>query len=149
MAAVSLDGQGQPMYLKLNLVGGFTALALGRSAKANLRPGTVVTSDGLGYFAPVADAGCSHNPMIVVELKRRHLPRFKWVNMVLNSLKTLAGMFHSLKFFKYADYYLADLACRFNRRFDLRALVALLIVDLARCKPFTRAAVRTTSEARF
>ncbi len=30
VAAVSLNGQGKPMYLKLNLVSGFTSLALSR-----------------------------------------------------------------------------------------------------------------------
>jgi transposase-like protein len=150
VAAVSLNGQGQPMYLKLNLVSGFTSLALSKWAKATLLAGTVVTSDGLGCFAAVADAGCRHNPVIVGELKPRDLPQFKWVNTVLGNLKTtLAGTFHSLKFSKYADDYLAAFAYRFNRRFDLRALIARLIVDVARCKPITRAAVTALAEARF
>ena len=36
---------------------------------------------------------------------------------------------------KYAEHYLAGFAYRFNRRFDLRGLVASLIVDVVRAKP--------------
>ena len=40
VAAVSLDEQGRPMYLKLHLVSGFTSQAIGNWAKANLAPRT-------------------------------------------------------------------------------------------------------------
>ncbi len=94
----------------------------------------MVVSDGLGCFAAVADAGCNHLPLVVGALKPRHLPQFKWVNTVLGNLKTtLAGAFHSLKCSKYASHYLVAFAYRFNRRFDLRTLVARLIVDVSRC----------------
>jgi len=69
---------------------------------------------------------------------------------VLGNLKTtLAGAFHSMKYRKYADNYLAAFAYRFNRRFDLRGLVARLIVDVARCAPAKESIVRTLAEARF
>ena len=78
-------------------VSGFTLNAIGNWAKANLAPGTLVTSDGLGCFAAVPDAGCMHMPTAVGALKPRDLPEFKWVNTVLGNLKaTLAGAFHSL-----------------------------------------------------
>ena len=72
------------------------------------------------------------------------------VNTVLGNLKTsLAGTFHSLKYGKYAEHYLAAFAYRFNRRFDLRTLIARLIVDVARCGPVTETVVRAHAEARF
>jgi hypothetical protein len=101
-------------------------------AQASLLPGTLVRSDGLGCFAAVADAGCVHLPTVVGDLKPRDLPEFKWVNTVLGNLKTtLAGAFHALRYSKYGEHYLAAFAYRFNRRFDLRGLVARLIVDAA------------------
>ena len=107
VAAVSVDERGHPMYIKLNLVSGFTSQAISKWAKANLLPGTCVSSDGLGCFAAVAEARCIHLPMVVGSLKPRDLPSFKWVNTVLGNLKTtLAGAFHSLKYRKYADHYL-------------------------------------------
>jgi hypothetical protein len=44
---------------------------------------------------------------------------------ILGNLKrTIAGAHHSFKFRKYADSYFAGFAYRFNRRFDLKCLVA-------------------------
>jgi len=150
VAAVSVDHRGHPRYLKLNLVSGFTREAISKWAKANLTPQTTVFSDGLGCFAAVTDAGCAHVPVVVGALKPRDLPQFKWVNTVLGNLKTtLAGAFHSLKYSKYAEHYLAAFSYRFNRRFDLRGLVARLIVDVARCKPIKEEVVRAHAEARF
>jgi hypothetical protein len=150
VAAVSVNDRGRPLYLKLNLVSGFTAQAIGKWAKVNLLPGTCVNSDGLGCFAAVTAAGCIHLPTVVGELKPRDLPSFKWVNTVLGNLKTtLAGAFHSLNYRKYADHYLAAFAYRFNRRFDLRALVARLIVDVVRAGPIKETTVRSHAETRF
>ena len=138
------------VHIKLNLVSGFTLNAIGNWAKASLAPGTVVTSDGLGCFAAVVDAGCMHMPTVVGALKPRDLPEFKWVNTVLGNLKTtLAGAFHSLHYRKYAEHYLAAFAYRFNRRFDLRGLVARLIVDVALSKPAKETVVRSHAEAGF
>ena len=148
VAAVSLSSDGRPLHLKLALVSGFTSEAVGKWAKASLAPGACVMSDGLGRFAAVTDAvtdaGCIHMPTVVGARKPRDLPQFKWINTVLGNLKTtLAGTFHALKFSKYGADYLGAFAYRFNRRFDLRGLVARSIVDVARCSPITRETVRT------
>ncbi len=150
VAAVSVDDKGHPLYVKLSLVSGFTSKAIGKWAKASLLPGALVRSDGLGCFAAVTDAGCIHLPTVVGDLKPRDLPEFKWVNTVLGNLKTtLAGAFHALRYSKYGQHYLAAFAYRFNRRFDLRGLVARLIVDVARTSPIQTKSVRTPAEARF
>jgi hypothetical protein len=53
------------------------------------------------------------------------LPQFRAVNTVLSNLKTgLSGTFHAFKFAKYAHRYLAEFQYRFNRRFDLRSILA-------------------------
>ena len=150
VAAVSINGKGHPMHLKLNLVSGFTAQAIKEWARDNLAPGSVVTSDGLSCFGAVTEAGCIHMPVVVGDRKPRDLPQFKWVNTVLGNLKTtLAGAFHSLKYSKYAGYYMAGFAYRFNRRFDLHTLVARLIVDVARCGPIPKRVLRAQAEACF
>ena len=150
VAAVSVDGKGHPLYAKFNLVSGFTSKAIGKWATASLMPGTRVTSDGLACFAAVADAGCVHLPTVVGDLKPRDLPEFKWVNTELGNLKTtLAGAFHAQKYCKYGELYLAAFAYRFNRRFDLRGLVARLIVDVVRAGPIRKSGVKAHAEARF
>lgn len=148
VAAVSLNHEGHPMHLKLNLVSGFTSRAIGNWAKASLTPGSLLSSDALACLAAVADAGCTHAPIVVGSLKPRDLPEFKWVNTVLGNLKaTLAGAYHSLKYRKYAAHYLAAFAYRFNRRLDPRDLVSRPSVDVARCAPIKESVVRQHVEA--
>ena len=143
VAAVSLNDMGHPVYLKLTLVAGFTLDAIKEWAKLHLAPGTVVTSDGLGCFTAVIDAGCVHLPTVVGERKPRDLPEFAWVNTVLGNLKTtLAGAHHAFNYRKYAAHYLAAFAYRFNRRFDLHTLVVRLIVAVARCEPRSERVIR-------
>ncbi len=73
-----------------------------------------------------------------------------WVNTVLGNLKTtLAGAFYALKCRKCAEHYLTGFAYRFNRRFDLRGLVARLIIDVVRTDPIKEKTVRSDAEARF
>jgi hypothetical protein len=88
--------------------------------------------------------------VVVGARKPRKLPQFLWVNTVLGNLKTtLAQRHHWLKYRKYAAHYLAGNTRRFNRRFDLRGLLARLIVDVARCAPLTAQGVRQHAEAGF
>jgi hypothetical protein len=69
-------------------------------------------------------------------IKPKDLPEFKWINTVLGKLKTtLSGAFHAMKYRKHGQTYLAADAYRFNRRLDLRGLVAPLMADVVRCKP--------------
>jgi hypothetical protein len=129
--------------LKLDVVSSFTSQSIGKWAKTRLAPGCVVLSDGLSCFAAVTDAGCIHLPRVVGALKPKDLPEFKWINTVLGNLKTtLSGAFHALKYRKYGQTYLAAFAYRFNRRFDLRGLVATLIADVVRSKPAPEKVVR-------
>ncbi len=133
VGAVSVNDHGHPMYIKLNLVRGLTSEAISKWAKAHLLLDTSVRSDGLACFSVVAYDGCLYLPMVVDSLKPRDLPSVTWVNTVLGNLKTtLAGAYHTLKYRKYAEHYLAGFAYRFNRRLDLRGWVASLIVDVVR-----------------
>jgi hypothetical protein len=55
---------------------------------------------------------------------------------VLGNVKpSLSGAYHSFGFSRYAERYLGAIAYRFNRRFDLHALPARLLVAAARCEP--------------
>jgi len=144
VAAVSLDSNGHPTYLKLMPLPSFTLEAVGQWARTALRPGCRVLSDGLGCFAAISAAGCTHVPIVAGGRKPRDLPEFTWVNTVLGNLKrTLSGAFHAFKYAKYARSYLGAFAYRFNRRFDLRGLLARLIVDAAGCSPRPQRLIRS------
>ena len=128
VAAVSLSEEGNPLYVKLARLSGFTSQAVGDWARAALVPGTMVTSDGLGCFAAVTDAGCLHSPIVVGQRKPRDLPEFTWVNTVLGNLKNaLCGTYHAFDFAKYAHRYLAEAQYRLNRRFNLASILARLL----------------------
>ncbi len=143
VAAVSTNDAGQPIRLKLDIVSGFTSDAIAKWAKASLLPKAIVTSDGLGCFAAVTEAGCTHMPWVVGALKPRDLPGLKWINTLLGNLKIMmSGAFKALKYRKYAQTYLGAFAYRFNHRFDLRNMIATLIVDVARTKPAAKRAIR-------
>jgi transposase-like protein len=147
VAAISLDVHNHPRYLKLTPLAGFTLQAIKQWATTNLKPGSYVSSDGLGCFAAVAEAGCVHMPTVVGRAKPRELPEFQWINTVLGNLKTsLSGAYKAFKYSKYAVPYLAAFAYRFNRRFNLRDLVVRLIVDTARCQPKSQRAIRKAEE---
>jgi transposase-like protein len=104
VAAVSLNDAGNPLYLKVAPLAAFSNEALSIWAKANLKPGCTVLSDGLSCFAAVTEAGCIHQVEVVGQRKPRELPQFKWVNTVLGNLKTmLSGAYKSFGYAKYAD----------------------------------------------
>ena len=151
IVAVSLNEHGHPMYMKLALVNGFTSQAIGEWAKLNLAPAGRVMSDGLGCFAAVAEAGRIHTPFVISSLKLRDLPQLVGVNTVLGNLtSTQAGALHSMKHHKNADYCFAAYAHRFDRRFDLRGLVAHFIVNVAGCVPVKKPSLgKQTQSSRF
>ena len=63
-------------------------------------------------------------------------PQLHWVNTLLGNLKTsIAGTYHWFKHEKYAERYLAEFSYRFNRRFNLKAMVARLLNALAHTGP--------------
>ncbi len=147
VAAVSIDDAGHPLYVKLTRVSAFASDVIGLWACRNLEPGSLVVSDGLACFAAVTHAHCMHMPFVVGRAKPKDMPEFRWINTVLGNLKrTISGAHHSFKFAKYADTYLTGFAYRFNRRFDLRALVARLIADVARASPKPLHVVRQAEE---
>lgn len=99
-------------------------------------PGTAVVSDGLNCFPDVAEADCTHVPLVTGggPPSEGH-PIFWWINTVLGNLKTaMHGTYHAARP-KYLQRYLSEFCYRFNRRFDLAALVPRLIVAAARTPP--------------
>lgn len=61
--------------------------------------------------------------------------RFAWVNTVLGNVKNaLHGTYHALRH-KYLQRYLSEFCYRFNRRFDLAALVPRLLYAAVRTPP--------------
>jgi hypothetical protein len=127
-----------PIAMRMDVVPGFRKAMLTTWAQRPLVPGTAVVSDGLKCFPGVTDADCTHTAIStgggVPDLGH---PIFWWVNTMLGNVKNaLHGTYHALRP-KYLQRYLSEFCYRFNRRFDLAALVTRLIVASVRTPPLS------------
>lgn len=98
-------------------------------ASRRLEPGTEVYSDGLPAFGRFAAGGHAHTVLQSTGGRAAtEVHGAKWVNVLLSNVKrSLGGAYHSVKQRKYCRLYLGEAAWRFNRRFDLPALLPRLL----------------------
>ncbi|MCC4609881.1 IS1595 family transposase [Xanthomonas campestris pv. zinniae] len=146
IAAVSLQ-HGRPQYLRLDVVSSFRRSVVHTWAQQALAPGTHVVSDGLTAFTGVGWAGLSHDAIVTGGgRKGAQQPRLRWINTILGNLKTaFSGTHHAVDFAKYGARYLHAHAYRFNRRFDLAAMVPRLASAFASAGRRTEQQLRTPS----
>ena len=136
VAAVETTQDGKPVRLKLRRVTSFCGHAISGFAKSSLDPDCAVVSDGLRCFASVTDAGCSHQ---VIKTgsgpQAARTPAFKWVNTAMGNIKSaIVGTYRSISS-KHVPRYLAEFEYRFNRRYDLAAMMPRLIWAGVRTPP--------------
>jgi ribosomal protein L37AE/L43A len=136
IAAVQTTAEGQPRYACLAKQP-FTAEAVAIWAARSLATSAHVIADGLWCFRAVKIIGAEHEPTVTGGGKAStELPQFKAINTLLGNLKTaLSGTYHAFNFAKYAHRYLAEFQYRFNRRFDLAAILARLLRAAALAPP--------------
>ena len=92
-----------------------------------------VVSDGLGCFTVAASMGAVHDREVTGGGKASVLnEKFRAVNTLIGNVKTaLTGTYHAIKFAKYGYRYLAEVQFRFNRRYDMRAMLGSLLRAMA------------------
>ena len=132
VAAVETTPDGRPLWMQLRRVNGFRKAEIARYAQSSLSDNCTVFTDGLYCFREIQRAGHTHIPIVTGGGRKGvQLPAFKWVNTVLGNVKNaLQGTFHAISE-KHAPRYLAEFEYRFNRRFDLPAMIdRLLYVSL-------------------
>ena len=149
VAAIQVSAQGHPQLARFDPLTGFTKEAIGRWATRYLDASTRVLSDGLNCFPGVEQAGAFHVPEVVGAHRRStEMPCFTWINTVLGNVKTsLAGTYHAFNFRKYAHRYLAECQYRFNRRFDLRAILPRLVRAAVTTAPRTENWLRSAEHS--
>ena len=128
--------EGKPVQLKLRRVTSFCSRTVEGFAKRGLDRTCEVVSDGLGCFAAVTKAGCRHTVTKTGSGARAaHTPAFKWVNTALGNIKAaIAGTYRSISR-KHVPRYLAEFEYRFNRRYDLAAMLPRLTWAAVRTPP--------------
>lgn len=127
VAAVETTLEGKPVRIKLSRVSGFSGQALSAFAKRCIGSSSLVITDGLHCFARVTDAGCTHQAIKtgggVAAVSK---PAFKWVNTALGNMKaSIVGTYRAISS-KHVPRYLAEFEYRFNRRYDLAAMMPRL-----------------------
>ncbi len=143
LAAVQTTPDGKPIVACF-APRPFTASAVAAFAAQSLAPTAHVISDGLWCFGAVTAVGATHERVVTGGgAASTKLPQFKAINTLLGNLKTaLAGTYHAFRFAKYGHRYLAEVQYRFNRRFDLAAILARLLRAATVAPPQPLAVIR-------
>jgi ribosomal protein L37AE/L43A len=128
VAAVQTTPEGKPQLVCLRQQP-FTREEVASFAARSIAPSATVVTDGLWCFGAVQMVGADHERVVTGGGKASaKLPQFKAVNTFLGNLKcSLSGTYHAFDFDKYAHRYLAEAQYRFNRRFNLRSILARLL----------------------
>jgi transposase-like protein len=136
LAAVETTPEGKPVRLKLRRATSFCRRAVEGFAKRSLDPACAVVSDGLGCFAAVTKAGCQHRVIKTGSGARAaRTPAFKWVNTTLGNIKAaITGTYRAIAP-KHVPRYLAEFEYRFNRRYDLAAMLPRLATAALQTPP--------------
>ena len=149
VVAVQTTPQGKPQFVCLRQQS-FTREEVAVFAARSIAPTTTVVSDGLWCFGAVQIVGAQHQRVVTGGGKGSvRLPQFRAVNTFLGNLKrSLGGTYQALDFAKYAHRYLAEAQYRFNRRFNLRSILARLLRAACLTIPTPTSAIRTAEVGR-
>ena len=137
IAAVQTTDDGRPLYVRFDCIKRFDHSFVESWSQQALIASAHAYSDGLPAFTILSEMVDQHTSFItgIGQQAARH-PQFRWVNTLLGNLKTsMTGTYHSIKFKKYAQRYLAEAQYRFNRRFNLKSILPHLLSAAVKTKP--------------
>ena len=136
IASLACNHEGHPIALRLGKVAGFRKAEVERFAKRHFDPDAIVLSDGLACFRGFASAGLEHQSVVTGGGHRSmEMPEFQWLNTVLGNVKNaMKGTYHPASA-KHLSRYLGEFCYRFNRRFDLAAMLPRLARGAVRTPP--------------
>ena len=118
--------------MRFKAVEGFRSTEISSWGNQHLASDTVVISDGLACFLAVAEnipVAAGGGPDSVA------METFKWVNTMIGNVKNaIHGTYHAISH-KHLPRYLAAFCYRFNRRFELSAMLPRLAYRAVRTPP--------------
>ena len=136
MAAVEVDEASAIRYVRFDRLPNLSASSIKRWATKALHIDCSLVTDGYPSLSAVVPVIANHEPVVVSPGKSSELPCFGWVNTLIGNTKTaMMGAYHGFKVSKYARLYLAESQYRFNRRFNLEALVPRLLYACVQNEP--------------
>jgi transposase-like protein len=136
VAAVSLNEDGHPISMNMNVVNGFQLTEIARWAKQHVQPGSTIVSDGLPCFSAVTQAGCSYTSIVTGGGPQSVTKEeFTWVNTMIGNVKNaITGTYHAINP-KHLPRYLAEFCYRHNRRFQLEDMLPRFAYVAVRTPP--------------
>jgi transposase-like protein len=127
VAVVETTLDGRPLRALLQVVAGFRRSEVEMMCRNSILPGTAAITDGLSCFTGCGTAGLFHIPIKTGGGRSStKLPAFAWVNTLLANMKNSLLGTHRWVSRKHAPRYLAQHQWRFNRRFNLKAILPRL-----------------------
>jgi len=114
IVSLSLNGEGHPLFAKMETVKKIDADTINTFAENNIEEGATILSDGSTSYPQLSQRGYTHKGIANSEGDEGHL---KWLHTIISNAKSFVeGTFHGLDK-KHMDLYLAEFCFRFNRRF--------------------------------
>lgn len=138
VAAVSINEDGCPVAMNMTVVKGFRLNEIAKWARHHLQPKSTVISDALSCFSAVKEADCYHLSIVTGgghgSVSKEE---FTWVNTMIGNVKNAAtGTYHAISD-KHLPRYLAEFCYRFNRRFQLEAMLPRFVWAAVRTPPMS------------
>jgi transposase-like protein len=109
------DGKpaSKPIHIKAELVDNAKSETIKSFADGNIKPGSVVSSDGLVSYQILEESGFEHVSESACESREESL---KWLHRIVSLIKAeINGTFHGVGK-KHLNCYLGEFCWRFNRR---------------------------------
>ena len=135
--AVETTPEGKPKRLRLRRVKRFNKAEIKKLSQRILKKTATAVTDGLGCFRGIADAGCTHTAVNVTKADKNSekLECFHWANTTLANIKgSLLSTYRAVRS-RHASRYLAEFEYRFDRRYDLKAIIPRLAWVAVRTPP--------------
>ena len=135
--AVSLDEDGDPEFVKIEVVDAVNGTTIVETAEAMVEPGSVIRTDGLASYNALDKADYEHQAEnFDPEQRPDHL---RWLHVIVSNLKALImGTYHGLDK-KHLQRYFDEFCYRFNRRRFGNQLFNRLLVACASTPTITYA----------
>ncbi len=136
VAAISLNEEGHPIAMNMNVVKGFRLTEISRWAKHHLQSDSTIISDGLSCFSAVVDADCHHISIVTGGGHQSVTKKeFACVNTMIGNVKNaIKGTYHAINP-KHLPRYLAEFCYRHNRRFQLEDMIPRFAYVAVRTAP--------------
>lgn len=130
IAAVALNEDYNPVYMRMTVVKGFRKDEVEKWAKKHLVPSTLAISDGLSCFEALSNANVHHDRVVkdgAPDLDEIQDKYFHWVDTMIGNIKnSLRGTYHAISK-KHLPRYLGEFCFRFNYRFRLEEVLDELL----------------------